>query len=118
MRKIDRDALRRAFKMADRRPPPEADVEKWWDEAMGAVYHCQMEALRLRPWQSPPCWIGDERPRVDDHRGEVAAWKLRRRLIAAGLSEFEPDPIRMLEAAAARQRGEAPPNGRLEQVHH
>jgi len=59
--------------MADRRPPLEADVERWWDEAMGAVYHCQMEALHLRPWQTPPCWMGDERPCVDDHRGEGAA---------------------------------------------
>ena len=72
--------------------------------AMGAVYHCQMETLRLRPWQTPPCWVGDERPHVDDHRGEVAAWELRRRLLAAGLSEFEPDPVAALEAIALRQR--------------
>ena len=82
--------------MADRRPPLEADVERWWDEAMGAVYHCQMEALHLRPWQTPPCWMGDERPCVDDHRGEGAAWALRCRLIAAGLSQFEPDPVAAL----------------------
>ena len=117
MRKIDRDALRRAFKMAERRPPPEADVEKWWDEAMGAVYHCQMETLRLRPWQTPPCWVGDERPHVDDHRGEVAAWELRRRLLAAGLSEFEPDPVRALEAVAERLRAQASPAGRPAAVH-
>jgi hypothetical protein len=39
------------------------------------------------------------------------------RLIVAGLSVYEPDPVRALEAIAARQRGEALPRGRLEQVH-
>jgi hypothetical protein len=49
--------------------------------------------------------MDDDRPR-DDHSlaGKVAAWELRRRLIKAGLSEFEPDPVAALEAAAARQR--------------
>jgi hypothetical protein len=48
--------------------------------------------------------------------GKVAAWELRRRLLKAGLSEFEPDPVAALEAVAARQRDEAPPVGRLEEV--
>jgi len=37
----------------------------------------------------------------------VAAWELRHRLLKAGLSMYEPDPIRALEAVAARQRDEA-----------
>jgi hypothetical protein len=57
MRKIDRDALRRALKIAGRRP---GWGENWEEAAMGAVYHCQMEALRLRPWQPPPCWVSDD----------------------------------------------------------
>jgi len=83
---------------------------------MSAVYGCQMKNLRLKPWQPPPCWAEEDRPR-DDHpsAGKVAAWELRR-LIKAGV--WEPDPVAALEAVAARQHAEAPPNGRLEQVHH
>jgi hypothetical protein len=49
-------------------------------------------------------------------RGTVAARELRRRLLAAGLSVHEPDPVRALEAVAARQRGDAPPIGQFEEV--
>jgi hypothetical protein len=49
-------------------------------------------------------------------RGTVAARELRRRLLAAGLSVHEPDPVRALEAVAARQRGDAPPIGQFEAV--
>jgi hypothetical protein len=92
MLKVDKDALRRALRAVKaetgRRPPPESEPDEWYDAAMSAVYHCQMESLRLRPWQTPPCWVGDERPLVEDHRGEVAAWELRRRLLKAGLSQW------------------------------
>jgi hypothetical protein len=37
----------------------------------------------------------------------MAAWELRWRLLKAGLSEYEPDPVAALEAVAARQRDEA-----------
>ena len=66
--------------------------------------------LNLKPWQPPPCWQGDERP-VDDFAtaGRVAAWELRRRLLAAGLSAFEPDPVGALAAIEARAHGDLPP---------
>jgi hypothetical protein len=46
-----------------------------------------------------------------------AAWELRRQLLKAGLSVWEPDPIRAREAVAACQRGEAPPVGRRAAIH-
>jgi len=124
LEETDLEALRRALKIAKssdrgRRQQIESMLEDrpWQDVAEFASFCCQAEALRLRPWQTPPCWVGDERPLVDDHRGEVAAWELRRRLLAAGLSQYEPDPVRMLEAVAMRQRSEPLPKGGLEEVH-
>jgi hypothetical protein len=48
-------------------------------------------------------WAEEDRPR-DDHptAGNVAACELRRRLLKVCLSEFEPNPVAALEAAAAR----------------
>jgi hypothetical protein len=98
---IDREALERAIVLARASDPPHdqqiASMLKdrpWLEVALFAAYACQDENLRLKSWQPPPCWMGDERP-VDDFpaAGRVAAWELRRRLIASGLSQFEPDPI-------------------------
>ncbi len=108
--RVDRDALRRALKAKSpgrRQPPVGSDVG--FDEATSAAYSCQMDNLHLKPWQDPPCWADDGARPLDDHRGRGAAWELRRRLIAAGLSQYEPNPVAALEAAAARQRAEAAP---------
>jgi hypothetical protein len=51
--------------------------------------------------------MADEKPDADPQRhGLFAAWELRRRLIALGLSAFEPDPVAALQAVeeAARLR--------------
>jgi hypothetical protein len=63
--------------------------------------------------------VGGQSKAKDDFptAGRVAAWELRRRLLKAGLSEFEPDPVAALEAVTARRRGEAPPVERLAKVH-
>lgn len=75
------------------------------DVALSAAYGCQVDSLRLKPWQWPPMWADNDRPR-DPHpsAGREAAWQLRRRLLKAGLSAYQPDPVAALEAAAARQR--------------
>jgi hypothetical protein len=67
-----------------------------------ACYFCQCQNLRLKPWEAPPCHAADA-AEVDDpiaygeRPGEVA---LRARLLRAGLSPWEPDPL----AALARRR--------------
>lgn len=72
MRKVDREALQRAIRTVKADPAERRwIVEKirddgWEDAALSAVYRCQSEALHLRPWQPPPCWMDDDRPR-DDH---------------------------------------------------
>lgn len=110
---VDREALERAIRLLRERGGADAlqtdrmlaDKERPWIEtALSAVFVCQSDALHLRPWQPPPCWLGDDRP-VDDFplAGRVAAWELRRRLIASGLSAFEPDPITALHSKAEAQ---------------
>jgi hypothetical protein len=74
-------------------------------EAAGefAAYSAQCDTLRLRPWQAPPCHVRgtDPDPNVYGCRpGEIA---LRDRLLAAGLSLFEPDPLSALAGAQGRK---------------
>jgi hypothetical protein len=109
MRKVqvDREALTRALKLArDESPGRARQIDSmradrsWFEAASFASYSCQCDRLRLKPWMSPPCIVGDKKP-VDDpqQHGLIAAWELRRKLLAAGLSAYEPDPLAALEAA-------------------
>jgi hypothetical protein len=76
------------------------------DDAYGA----QMEALQLRPWQWPPCWISDRDlawalAQPDDYRGIRRAAELARRMRDLGIDRYHPDPVAACEAAeAARDR--------------
>jgi hypothetical protein len=66
-------------------------------EAAGefAAYAAQCSTLRLRPWECAPCniWGYDQ----------SSAIELRDRLLAAGISIFEPDPMQAL-AEVERKR--------------
>jgi hypothetical protein len=67
-----------------------------------AAYHCQRRNLRLKPWETAPCDAGPHRdPDAVDSHGYAAAAGLLERMLAAGLSRWEPDPIAALEAATA-----------------
>jgi hypothetical protein len=68
-------------------------AEQWRSVALFCSYSQQMDNLRLRLWQSPPCYRDDPR---DPQTRELAD-----RLRAAGLSIFEPSP---LEALAAKEK--------------
>jgi hypothetical protein len=68
-----------------------------------AASYCQSRALGLKPWEAVPCELDDEKPIGDpQRRGLFKAWEVRRHLLAAGLSAFEPDPIGALAAIEAR----------------
>ena len=102
----DRDALARALQIDGRRGDVDpTDEKKWLEAARGAAYACQCRALRLKPWQLPPSQVSDLESalRVPDNdiHGWRAAAELLQRLLAAGLSQFEPDPLRALERAEA-----------------
>jgi hypothetical protein len=75
----------------------------WIDVATFAAYSCQGAALHLKPWQSPPAWIDNLSLTLaagdDGIGGDFAAAKLLSRMLRSGLSRYEPDPLKALEAA-------------------
>jgi hypothetical protein len=102
----DREAMARAIEQLRQQGGEKARQiedklasEAWEEVGAFASYSCQDANLRLKPWQVPPCWIrtaGDLKAALaqpHDHSGLRAAGELVRRLLAAGLSRFEPDPI-------------------------
>lgn len=97
---LDRDALERAMALARRDPMRAAQLddklrgESWRAVAEFASYHVQCRALNLRPWQSPPCCLAE-----GDHDDDADAGgrQLLKRMLAAGLSRFEPDPMGALK---------------------
>jgi len=114
---VDREALTRALEMARAESAQERErfdreiTERGWQwAAETAAYHCQDSALKLRPWQPPPCWIRDLEAELaagdDGIGGRYAAARLTQRLLRAGLSKFEPTPIAALEAAESARVGE------------
>jgi hypothetical protein len=127
VRRIDREALERCIEImrASKEPSDRKQIERTLDEdgwqkaADSAVYHCQMNALRLRPWQSPPCWIDsrDIKPIItrgdDGVTGDYAAAKLLQRMLAHGLSRWEPDPVAALAKSPPPAHEQGASNGRL-----
>jgi hypothetical protein len=69
-----------------------------------AAYRCQDRALRLRPWQPPPCWV---EPRADGPDDGIMGWRrgelLLLRMLELGISRYHPDPQAAI-AAAEKER--------------
>jgi len=106
---VDYDALGRAIETCRRKEPADREqierklsTELWREVAEFASYSCQCDALHLQPWQSPPCWVFDLVADInagnDGILGDYQAAKLLQRLLDAGLSRYEPDPIAALKA--------------------
>jgi len=99
---LDADAFRRAIAWC--RSHGDADaIERTWAregfEAAGhsAAYSAQCTTLRLKPWQCPPCDACGQAPGDPNVYGaRPAEVELRDRLLAAGLSVYEPDPLSAL----------------------
>lgn len=79
----------------------------WWYAASHAAYHQQTRALNLSPWEFPPCWINPDE--IDDiiangdgTSNNFNAAKLAKRMIAAGVSLYDPSPIEAIAAAKRR----------------
>ena len=72
------------------------ETKGWFEAAQLAAYSCQRRALQLRLWESPPMF-GAVSP---GHDGHAKAAVLLKRLLDAGLSRFEPDPLGALAEAA------------------
>jgi len=103
--KIDRDAFARAIAIyrRERHGGDEHIRSKIAEEGFEvagrfAAYWCQSRNLKLALCEFPPAWLAG----VDDIEGpdfkrKPQAAKLLRRLLDAGRSKFEPDPIAALE---------------------
>jgi hypothetical protein len=103
----DKDAYGRAIEwMRQHSPASAAQIETKLRcegfEAAGefAAYAAQCETLRLKPWQAPPAHVRATDPDPNVYGRRAAEIALRDRLLAAGLSVFEPDPIAALARAA------------------
>ena len=107
---VDRSALERAIEITKTESPARArqiadklKTESWRAVAEFAASCCQHRALATRPWELAPVSVDEDDPIPDgdDHRRTGRAIKLLRRLLAAGLSRFEPQPLAALEKIAA-----------------
>jgi hypothetical protein len=83
----------------------------WTEVAELCAYSCQMTNLRLKPWETPPCHADEKNPwpdPVDSVTRFSEACRLLRKMLAAGISRWHPDPMKALEHAErkkARRRG-------------
>jgi hypothetical protein len=70
-----------------------------------ASYSAQIESLALQPWQDPPCCarLCNLAKPFDDPRGERESADVLKRLLDAGLSRYEPDPLAAIAEAEQRQ---------------
>jgi hypothetical protein len=99
----DRQALELAIVIGRELRPDLIDyflAEKpWLDAAIDASHLCQTLRLNLRPWECwPPCAVavGETDAPGLEHRGISKSAALLRRMLAAGLSRYEPDPVAAL----------------------
>jgi hypothetical protein len=87
--------------------------EPWFAVAAFCAYGAQSTAPNLKPWECwPPCTVepDDTDERGLEHRRIGKSAALLRRMLAAGLSRYEPDPINALGRAAGspkKKRGPA-----------
>jgi hypothetical protein len=94
--KVDKLALEKAV----RRDPndwDDNDTRLWREKAEVAAGRCQRNSLRLKPREDPPWWANENDP------GPAGA--LLRRMLAARVSRFEPDPIAALGDHKKRTTG-------------
>jgi len=102
VKRKDRDSMRRCIEiMRHESPESREQIEhKLKDEGFEkaghfAAYAVQCDTLRLKPWEAPPCCVWGY-----DQSGGI---ELRERLVAAGLSIYEPDPVKALAEAEQQE---------------
>ena len=71
----------------------------WVEVAEFASYCCQCRALNLKPWQSPPCHADEDDANPRDEKARA----LLRRMLRAGVSRYDPDPMAALERKPKRR---------------
>jgi hypothetical protein len=79
--------------------------EPWQQVAEFCACHCQRQSLQLKPWQPPPCLLEDFEADIaagdDGIMGRYAAAQLLKKMLEAGISFYEPNPLAALKKAKA-----------------
>jgi hypothetical protein len=100
----DLDALRRAIETLRSDPDSRDTIDMLLrdrgEEAAGlfASGFLQVKNLRLKPWEAPPCDSSNVKAPRDQYGCRANEIALLRRLLAAGLSRYEADPLQALAA--------------------
>ena len=108
---IDAEALSRAIELyrglgRDRSEQVDFWLRRdgWLQAARFCVAYCQKSLVRPKLWLALPMYIEPDEieaiiARGPDRNGEYQAAKILRKLLRAGLSCFEPEPLKALAAA-------------------
>jgi hypothetical protein len=119
--KLNKAALTEALQLTLKEPDRHDQVTKmlhedgWADAAMFCSYHRQIDALDLKPWQTPPSYLEMAYEKFDDILakpepiGDYATVLLTTKLIRHGVSVYSPDPIAALKNAVKQARRGRPP---------
>jgi hypothetical protein len=107
----DRDALERAMEITMREPDRAGQLtsmledQPWESVAQFAAYHCQTKFMRLKPWEAAPCHA-----LIDEGNGRITrdrqAGAVMDRLLDAGLSQWEPNPVEALAQAKPKRKAD------------
>jgi hypothetical protein len=108
----DIEALTRAFRLACEEGPEERTrfeemlATRGQGEAYEtAAYHCQCRNLALKCWQAPPMHSGDiAYGTTATYGNKTSEVRLKCRMVALGLSIFEPDPAAAIAKAESARR--------------
>lgn len=110
---VDRDAMTRAIETTRKESPARRrqvdsflSSRPWERVGRFCTFSCQMDALHLDPWETPPVWIRDIDAALnapDDARHIPGSARLLQRMLALGLSRYEPTPLQAMEQAEQRQ---------------
>ena len=103
MKRVDRDAILRQDPFWATHIEDKLKLEGFEKAGHFASYSAQCDALHLKPWETPPCDTWGTVPDPSSWGSRPAEIELRDRLLAAGISVFEPDPVKAL-AEAERMR--------------
>jgi hypothetical protein len=116
LNEIDRDALARALIAGRAESPGRAKQidsklqhESWQEVAEFAAHCVQGRSLNLQPWQKPPlCYFSHLESALREPYGDVAgareAAEVLKKMLALGLSRFEPNPLQAIQQAEANRQ--------------
>ena len=99
---IDHAALLQCLQICERDPEFREqfkDAPDWRERAEHACYRVQTDALHLKPWQTPPCLV----ELYEDNPNESDAREMLKRMLDAGVSRYDPDPLAALKKKHRRK---------------